>query len=132
MPIGPPLPPQSQQVRGAEEESSDDDYGPALPPSLAAARAEAGTSRTESPRPPRPVIGPTLPTSLNTESDDDDDVGPGPLPATASEKDANEGVRAFLEAEERRRKDLQVNHSPTNTVGDALSMTIRAKTPPNH
>ena len=83
------------------DEEEEDDYAPALPPHLAAARS-AG---------PAKVIGPALPSAMGMsryeDDDDDDDVGPRPLPAgyAVEEKD---GVQEFLEREERRRKQLEV------------------------
>lgn len=41
------------------------------------------------------------------EDDDDNEVGPSPMPANASGQSEGDGVKAFLEAEERRRKGLQ-------------------------
>ena len=103
--IGPQIPPSLSKLPGAsaihEEEGEDDDeddYAPALPPELAAARSKK-------------VLGPSLPPSLSRpsydEDDDDDDVGPRPLPQgiVLEEKD---GVQEFLEREERRRKHLEV------------------------
>lgn len=71
------------------------------------------------------VVGPELPgstqasgssekrESLSEESDDDDDdgYGPMPLPSNLREKEGgiNEGVREFLEKEERRKKMAEVN-----------------------
>jgi len=46
------------------------------------------------------------------EEDDDVDVGPSPMPASASGTSEGDGVKAFLEAEERRRKGLQGPSGP--------------------
>lgn len=95
----------------AEDDSSDDDYGPALPPSIAAARAQTNVSPIPQPVvQSRPVVGPTLPPSHHVEDDSDGDIGPAPLPSSYKTQEEGEGVKAFLEAEERRRKGLQVSH----------------------
>jgi hypothetical protein len=108
------------------EDSSDDDYGPALPPSLVAARAQASTSRPEPEPQVRPVIGPTLPSTRHQEEEDDDvDIGPTPLPTTAAQQEERDGVKAFLEAEERRKKGLQVNLNLYYTCSNVLLMTFR-------
>ncbi|KAI0662363.1 hypothetical protein C8Q70DRAFT_957809 [Cubamyces menziesii] len=98
-----PPPPQAPAA-AEEEEDGEEDYAPALPPELAAARAST-----------KKVIGPTLPPSVAgprfEDEEDDDDVGPRPLPAgyVLEEKD---GVQEFLEREERRRKQLEEASKP--------------------
>ncbi|KAI1789173.1 hypothetical protein LXA43DRAFT_1155416 [Ganoderma leucocontextum] len=107
--IGPQIPPSRSQAprtstgHGEEvEEEEEDDYAPALPPELAAARAKK-------------VLGPSFPPSASRPTyeydDDDDDVGPRPLPqgVVLEEKD---GVQEFLEREERRRKHLEEESKP--------------------
>lgn len=99
--IGPSIPEhllkgKSKQVE--EDESSDDDYGPALPPELQQAA------------PAKRVVGPSFPTGpppADDSEDDDDDVGPMPLPAGYVVPETS-GVQDFLEQEERRRKALEV------------------------
>jgi hypothetical protein len=85
-----------------DEDEDEDDYAPALPPDLIASRS------TEAKR----VIGPSLPgrPGYNAyESDDDDDVGPMPAPAGAnSNYESQDGVKEFIEREERRRKQAEV------------------------
>ena len=103
--IGPQIPASVSASRvgpsaPVEAEEEEEDYAPALPPHLAAAR-EVNAKR---------VIGPARPTATpryEDEDDDDDDVGPMPLPAGVAlyEKD---GVEEFLEREERRRKNIEV------------------------
>ncbi|EPQ61252.1 hypothetical protein GLOTRDRAFT_135771 [Gloeophyllum trabeum ATCC 11539] len=112
---GPQLPPEhasanrSDEQRGQkqeEEESDEDDYVPALPPDLAASRRAGPSLPSLSPpraSPPKRVIGPSFPPPSFQEDDDDDEVGPVPLPAGAGPVE-EDGVREFLEREERRRK----------------------------
>jgi hypothetical protein len=108
----------SQQVHdevSKEESESDDDYGPALPPELLASRSRS--------RPSAEVVGPSLPQSYNKdqnfdqrrygddadEEDSDDEVGPVPLPEGISFEE-EDGVREFMEREERRRKQIEVRN----------------------
>lgn len=111
--VGPQRPSNIPPKLQDEGESSDDDYGPALPPSLASARANTSTPKsTPEPKAKRNVIGPSLPSFHDRrydDTDEDDDIGPAPLPASASRSAEGEGVKAFLEAEERRKKGLEVN-----------------------
>lgn len=123
--IGPALPPHLQKQRAAaraNEQDSEDKapetaqepnvVGPALPPHLLAARkaklasekADAsGSSSAAAPAARRP-IGPLFPASaLGPESDDEDDVGPRP-DITDSNDGPSDGVKEFLEREERRNK----------------------------
>lgn len=101
-------PPENKDPEG--EESDDDDYGPALPPELLAARSG---------QPAKKVVGPSFPPPPSQgqghdygaqDDSDDDDFGPQPLPsgATVEEKD---GVREFMEREERRRQQIEVSNS---------------------
>lgn len=120
--IGPAIPqnlppPQHQPTGGneQEEEEEEDDYTPALPPDLVAARSSHSTvtpptNTTKS----KAVVGPTFPPrskqnrhTREEEEDSDDDYGPQPLPAGVVLEE-NEGVREFLEKEERRRKQIEV------------------------
>jgi hypothetical protein len=94
-----------------DEEGGEDDYLPSLPPSLLAAR-----SRPKASPPPsttRRVIGPSFPPNLDSrlayhnDDDSDDEVGPKPLPVGVSIQETD-GVRDFMEKEERRRKKVEV------------------------
>ena len=125
--IGPVIPPEvlvrSQETKLAEDnfkpeedDESEDDYVPELPPDLAA--AHSGPS--ESAAPPaaiKQVQGPALPPGLRRrryagDSDDsDDDYGPMPLPA-GMQLEETDGVREFLEKEEQRRKHVEVSFFP--------------------
>jgi len=98
------------QASAQEEDSDEDDYAPALPPDILAARAA----------PPAPkVLGPTFPgasASYQDDSDDDDDVGPKPLPAGSSSTSQADGVKQFLELEESRRKRVEVRISVSSLI----------------
>jgi hypothetical protein len=103
--IGPSLPPhlqgkitnddlESSEPIASVEDEDDDDYGPALPPALAARRAAAN----------QPVKNYNVaPEEL--ESGSDDEIGPK-LPSRPSEIEADDAVHEFKERE-RRRNDLK-------------------------
>lgn len=122
--IGPAIPPEilarssaptSVHQQQEEEEEEDDYYAPALPPDLLAARSgPSNAAPAASSSKPKPVVGPTFPSSLanrydryHEDEESDEDVGPMPLPegVVLEEKD---GVQEFLEKEERRRKQIEV------------------------
>ncbi|KZT18213.1 hypothetical protein NEOLEDRAFT_1143684 [Neolentinus lepideus HHB14362 ss-1] len=121
---GPQLPPDlrsanrsEQAPQDDEDEEEEDDYAPALPPDLAVSR-KAGVPVT----PPKPnslsvsasskrIIGPSFPPPRYEEDEEDDEVGPAPLPAGAGSS-AEDGVREFLEREERRRKAAEEASKP--------------------
>ena len=119
--VGPQIPPHlvagpskplSEDEANKEESDSDDDYAPALPPDFAARSGSGPTTK---------VVGPTFPQPYSKsqnhdrsrygidadEEDSDDDVGPMPLPDGISFEEEN-GVREFMEREERRRKQVEV------------------------
>ncbi|KIJ58787.1 hypothetical protein HYDPIDRAFT_190747, partial [Hydnomerulius pinastri MD-312] len=124
------LPTVSAAPDSADAESDDDDYTPALPPDLAAARKVAGpslpptagpsTHRSSSPPSRRVVtVGPTFPSAQpEYDSDSDSDVGPRPLPAAVAGATTQEksGVQEFLEREERRRKNIEEAKQPKKLV----------------
>lgn len=106
--IAPSYPPEE----GDDGDDDDDAYGPALPPHLAKRGA-----RQELPAPARPanqrVLGPTFPGHDRNgmfDDDNDDEVGPKPLPMTGEEEELD-GVKEFIEREERRRKQVEVRHA---------------------
>jgi hypothetical protein len=118
-------------------ESDEDDYTPALPPELAAARKATGpsselipgpsTRRSPPLPPPRRVIGPAFPSARpihdvnpDSDSDSDGDVGPRPLPADvlAKTRDDTSGVKEFLEREARRRKNVEEANQPKKLMRD--------------
>ncbi|KIM32591.1 hypothetical protein M408DRAFT_62041 [Serendipita vermifera MAFF 305830] len=104
--IGPTLPPHLSQKSAENEENGpevdqdeeEDTYGPTLPPALAARRAVATA--------PGPVAPPVVPKQVEQyeNDEDDDDIGPKLPSASTSKQDAEDGVREFLEREERRRE----------------------------
>ncbi|KAF9231604.1 hypothetical protein BU15DRAFT_90866 [Melanogaster broomeanus] len=111
--IGPQIP-EHLLPKQRETESDEDDYTPALPPQLAAARKAAGPSLR-----PTPTAGPSTRRSSSprravdenpdSNSDADSDVGPQPLPAyLLAVTQEKSGVQEFLEREERRKKNKLV------------------------
>lgn len=116
--IGPSIPEnllkgKAKQVE--DDESSDDDYGPALPPDM---------QKNPEPAPEKRVIGPSFPTGPPPadESDEDDDVGPMPLPEGYVAPETS-GIQDFLEQEERRRKAIEVR-----TAGPILRTALLRNT----
>ena len=99
--IGPHIP--DNLPTNDAQESDEDDYTPALPPELAAAR-KAGP-----PAPPSRVLGPTFPTAPDPDSDDD--VGPQPLPAHVRPPSPS-AVDDFLAHEARRRQNALAASNP--------------------
>ncbi|KIY67104.1 hypothetical protein CYLTODRAFT_15617 [Cylindrobasidium torrendii FP15055 ss-10] len=91
-----PAPVAGPQLPAANEDEEEDDFGPALPPNITAA--------------PKRVLGPSFPAP---EDDSDDDLGPQPLPAyaQAAYKEVD-GVKQFLEQEERKRKAIEEAAQP--------------------
>lgn len=79
-----------------DDDDDDDSWAPSLPPDLVKSR----------------TVGPSLPTAQEREeadeAEDDDGYGPMPLPAGYVLDDSWDGVKEFMEREERRRKDLEV------------------------
>ncbi|KAG9040769.1 hypothetical protein FS837_000198 [Tulasnella sp. UAMH 9824] len=105
--IGPSIPEhllkgKAKQVE--DDESSDDDYGPALPPDM---------QKNPEPAPEKRVIGPSFPTGPPPadDSDEDDDVGPMPLPEGYVAPETS-GLQDFLDQEERRRKAIEEDGKP--------------------
>jgi hypothetical protein len=107
-----PLSKPAEDEANKEGSDSDDDYAPALPPDLLAARSGSGSITK--------VVGPQARGyskgenhdrcryGIDVDSEDsDDDVGPVPLPDGISFEEEN-GVREFMEREERRRKQVEV------------------------
>lgn len=118
------------QAPGPQDDSDDDDFGPALPPELAAARISKPADPSVGPsrpsvgpsRPPagperpaagpsRPTAGPSLPAGPAPPSrrpvdddSDDDDVGPMPLPAGVADASRTDGVQEFMERERRQQE----------------------------
>jgi hypothetical protein len=137
-PAGPALPPHLQKDRSVSTSSTagpsrsippgeqieeTEEVGPSLPPHiLAARRAKAGgstgpVSQSQGPvLPPSAAAGPSRsrpvgPTFLgNLSDDDDDDIGPRAYMAHTGDREGD-GVREFLEREERLNKIREVRRS---------------------
>ena len=89
----------------AEDEEEEDAYGPALPPNFEPSRAsqKEPINRTE-----KRVLGPSLPTHGHSDDDEDEEEDVGPKPNLAYIGNDDDGVREFMEKEERRRKEVEV------------------------
>ena len=111
--IGPQIP-----VLQVNIDDNDDAYGPALPPDLVSSRTESQPDSTAGPSKllqARRVIGPSLPGhdpsshDDGSEGDDSDGYGPMPLSVSMQRSDSvSEGVREFMEKEEKRQKEIEV------------------------
>lgn len=110
--IGPALPPHLHKKTADAQEEADtpkseqlveEDYGPALPPHLAAKRATVRVVDT-----PPERVAQTTP----DDDDDDDEIGPQ-LPSYAVEHDPDDGIREFLEREQRRKELAEVRLGPS-------------------
>ncbi|KAI5821935.1 hypothetical protein K523DRAFT_422291, partial [Schizophyllum commune Tattone D] len=129
--IGPELPPHMQRPKKDEEEEASDDedaFLPELPPDLkGSAKGPSSTPTPSAPRPSASASGPSTskPTPASAASmrpppaptpydddDSDDDVGPKPLAAPAVRHDENEGIRRFMEVEQRRREEAENASKP--------------------
>lgn len=96
-------------------DSDSSDYGPSLPPALAAKKQAAPTGSKA-----KAAVGPQLPPHLQNRnaadaSDDEDDDDVGPAPARAEDANAGvDGVQAFREREERleKAKEAAANAEP--------------------
>ncbi|KAL1659316.1 hypothetical protein GGF50DRAFT_119998 [Schizophyllum commune] len=129
--IGPELPPHLQRPKKDEEEESSDDedaFLPELPPDLKGGPKPASSTPGPSPSgPSASASNPSAPASTSRPSastrpppapapyddeDSDDDVGPKPLGAPAVRHDENEGIRRFLEVEQRRREEAENASKP--------------------
>ncbi|KLO17585.1 hypothetical protein SCHPADRAFT_846354 [Schizopora paradoxa] len=129
--IGPQIP---AHLVGAsndgDDEEDEDDYVPDLPPELAAARVGGSSKPTASSVPgpstsQRRVLGPSLPGHDRHDEDDDDssddDFGPMPPPAhggPSRDDGVSEGVRQFLEREERIQKAKEEAANPKKITRD--------------
>lgn len=156
MPIGPTLPPHLARLAAASSRSpsaspppgpsvpagpalpvdkdEEDDYVPALPPHLLAARQARASSSGVEKKAAGPSIGPSVgpsigpglpiaeparpssvsgPSFLGDDDSDDEVIGPVPVPTAGEEEDeAQAAVREFLEREERRRKQAEEKDKP--------------------
>lgn len=101
--VGPSRPPPAPSN---DDESDDDNYGPALPPDLIASRSAPAPAAKK-------ISGPSFPTSNPYADDsDDDDVGPMPLPEGNATQTKADAIREFMEKEERRRKQVEEAAKP--------------------
>ncbi|CCL98928.1 uncharacterized protein FIBRA_00935 [Fibroporia radiculosa] len=106
-----PMPPPPDE----DEDEDEDDYAPALPPDMLTSRDPAPSPSAQGGSTSKRVLGPAFPPSMAGQhqsfDEDDDDYGPSPLPAglVVEEKD---GVKEFLEREERRRKQIEEASKP--------------------
>ena len=126
--IGPSIPAHLLQKTSTNDnddngESSDDDYGPSLPPDI------VDQKKSE----PKRIVGPSFPDRPPPEDDSDDDIGPIPLPKNVVIEEES-GVDAFLAKEERRRKAIEVckiqgrrlPRPHTNTQGRKQAKGVKA------
>ncbi|KAL1410944.1 hypothetical protein Q8F55_001887 [Vanrija albida] len=137
MPIGPQLPPHLTGQRAATPSDDEDDFGPALPPDLAAKR-KLGPQRPPSsddddigpsigparppgpslpgpslPGPSRPPPGPARPPPAPDSDSDDDYVGPrlddiGPAPVRSAADEFRERERLRWEREQEKKEGPKV------------------------
>ncbi len=138
--IGPQLPPHLQasssrppvaSTTTPPDSDSEDDYAPALPPSLAAQRgigpslppsASAGPSRGSG-----PAVGPALPSRAYEDDDDsEEEVGPSLGEATRA-GEAGSGVREFMEREARWAKEREVRVTLDLLLSSNLALTRRIR-----
>ncbi|KAL1716132.1 hypothetical protein EV715DRAFT_293581 [Schizophyllum commune] len=131
--IGPELPPHLQRPKKEEEEEASDDedaFLPELPPDLkGSAKGASSTPTSSAAGPSGSASHPSTSNSASTskpiasmrpppapapydDDDSDDDVGPKPLSAPAVRHDENEGIRRFMEVEQRRREEAENASKP--------------------
>jgi hypothetical protein len=90
--------------------------GPEIPARLETKRAQSEKSDSESED--KPVVGPVLLSHLEEDDDDgdsEDEIGPKPLPSGTS-YDPHDGVREFIEREERRQQLANVSEQFNKVV----------------
>ncbi|KAJ3847291.1 hypothetical protein EV368DRAFT_51456 [Lentinula lateritia] len=115
--IGPTLPPHLQHLyqraivpNNPDEDESEDDYTPALPPDMIPSTSSKPAASSVSSTPSatsQPYSRPSHSVSYNSESDDDDDgIGPRPLPSNAVLPTADP-VAEFIAKEERRKERIR-------------------------
>lgn len=110
--IGPQLPAhllaENKNPTENDSGSDEDDYAPALPPDhTTKPKPVAGPSTG----PPGRILGPAMPNAYDDDDDDDDDFGPKPLPASAARPSEMDGVKRFIELEDRKRKNAEVTRA---------------------
>lgn len=179
MPIGPALPPHLAHLSSAnrasssdteesgpsvprstspgqdidEEDDDEDDYGPALPPHLAARRklgpelpsAMPTTSAGPSRPPVIPGNGPARPaaptpvqmsTAYDDDDSDDDEIGPKPVPsqfggAGGEEDEARSVAQEFREREARWAKEREEANDPSKNKGKKMEREEWMLVPPS-
>ncbi|KAH9920322.1 uncharacterized protein B0H18DRAFT_881187 [Fomitopsis serialis] len=100
--------PSRMKSMGLQLEEEEEDYAPALPPDMIAAKAPGAAQAPTGPaRPPHLASR----RSAYDEDDEDDDYGPTPLPSGFALREKS-GVEEFLEREERRKKQLEEASKP--------------------
>lgn len=97
---------QDHDLGDNDDDDDDDAYVPALPPNLLTSRTSTvePISRAE-----KRVLGPSLPSRDNYDEDENDEEDYGPKPSFSSVGQEDDGVREFMEKEEKRRKELEVS-----------------------
>ncbi|KAK4685461.1 hypothetical protein P7C73_g4693, partial [Tremellales sp. Uapishka_1] len=109
--IGPSLPPTagpSIPQRSSTPSDDEDDFGPALPPHLLAARNAKAAG------PSLPTLGPALPSAAydqGQDSESDDDII-GPMPSAGGVEEPQSAVQDFLEREARWAKEREEASKP--------------------
>lgn len=102
-----------------EEADDDEEDGPVPLPEPRKQAQTSGPSSSSSSRPrvARRPIGPALPQTyqgyaLNDEDEDEDEVGPRPPSYYGVQHDVDDGVKRFMEVEEKRRKQIEEASKP--------------------
>ncbi|KAJ3902269.1 hypothetical protein F5879DRAFT_964911 [Lentinula edodes] len=114
--IGPTLPPHLQHLyqraeepNNPDEDESEDDYTPALPPDMIPSTSSKPAASPVTSKPSatsKPYSRTSLAVSYNLDSDDDDDIGPRPLPSNAVLPTVDP-VAEFIAKEERRKERIR-------------------------
>ncbi|KIL61870.1 hypothetical protein M378DRAFT_82004 [Amanita muscaria Koide BX008] len=108
--IGPQIPVHLLAQKSTTPPLEEDDEDGSVP--LPEPRKQAQTSGPSSSVARRP-IGPVLPSyALNDEDEDEDEVGPRPPSYYGVQHDVDDGVRQFMEVEEKRRKQIEEASKP--------------------
>jgi len=121
--IGPDIPPHLRHSVPSEDDDERPSVGPSIGPTLPP-HLRRPTSNGDNDEPSSDISPSSIPPNqaqqLDAEDDDsDDDFGPQPLPAHLhTSYSANDGVREFLEKEERRKRNIEVRIQsfPINTI----------------
>jgi len=106
---------QEETAENNDSGADEDAYGPALPPALAARRAQPAPAPRSAPEP-----------TVDDESSDDE-IGPRPPAPSTSKQAADDGIREFLEREQRRKELAEVRKSVYITNACLTSMISGGK-----